>query len=54
MKGIKKVSTMNLRNIRIFLTVLETKSMSKAGRQLFMSQSAVSQTINELEKEYHC
>lgn len=45
---------MNLRNIRIFLTVLETKSMSKAGRQLFMSQSAVSQTINELEKEYHC
>lgn len=45
---------MNLRNIKIFLTVAEAKSMSKAARLLYMSQPAVSQSISELEQEYGC
>ena len=45
---------MNLRNIKIFLTVAEAKNMSKAARILYMSQPAISQSISELEQEYGC
>jgi DNA-binding transcriptional LysR family regulator len=39
----------NLREIKIFATVCKTTSMSEAGRQLYMTQPAVSQTIIDLE-----
>ncbi|MDK2868260.1 MAG: LysR family transcriptional regulator, transcriptional activator of the cysJI operon [Clostridiales bacterium] len=40
---------MNLRHLNIFKTVAEVGSMSRAGKILYMSQPAVSQTIIELE-----
>ncbi|NLB89380.1 MAG: LysR family transcriptional regulator, partial [Syntrophomonadaceae bacterium] len=40
---------MNLRQLEVFIRVAETKSMSKAAQQLYISQPAVSQTIAELE-----
>jgi len=41
----------NLREIKIFTTVCKTTSMSEAGRQLYMTQPAVSQTIIDLEEK---
>ncbi|MFZ5988408.1 MAG: selenium metabolism-associated LysR family transcriptional regulator [Bacillota bacterium] len=41
---------MNLRHLYMFKTVAEEGSMSKAGKILYMSQPAVSQTILELEE----
>ncbi len=43
---------MNSRHLRIFLTVCEAGSMTKAARQLYMTQPSVSQSISELEREY--
>jgi LysR family transcriptional regulator, transcriptional activator of the cysJI operon len=43
---------MDLRHLRIFLTVCETGSMTRAAESLFMTQPSVSQVIAELEKEY--
>ncbi|MDD3920995.1 MAG: LysR family transcriptional regulator [Eubacteriales bacterium] len=43
---------MTLRHFRIFVTVCDTMNMTKAANALFMSQSAVSQSIAELEKYY--
>lgn len=40
------------RQLKIFSAVYETASMTKAGQKLYMSQSAVSQTINEVESSY--
>lgn len=42
---------MNLRSLKVFKTVCESKSMTAAGKKLYMSQPAVSQTITKLEKE---
>ena len=42
---------MNSQNIRIFLAIAEHKSISDAARSLFFSQAAVSQSLNQLEKE---
>lgn len=42
---------MNLRSLKVFKTVCESKSMTAAGEKLYMSQPAVSQTITKLEKE---
>ncbi|MGB9679396.1 MAG: selenium metabolism-associated LysR family transcriptional regulator [Minisyncoccia bacterium] len=42
---------MNLREIKIFLTVCECGSMSDAARKLYMTQPSISQTISELEEE---
>ena len=36
---------------RIFNVVSQNSSISKASRELFMTQSAVSQAISRLEKE---
>lgn len=44
---------MTLRHLRIFIAVAETKSMSEAARQCFITQPTVSQTIHELEEHYH-
>ncbi len=43
---------MTLRHYKIFVTVCDTMNMTSAAEQLFMSQSAVSQAVAELEKHY--
>lgn len=40
---------MNIRHLRIFKTVCEEESITKASEKLFITQPAVSQAINELE-----
>ena len=42
---------MNSQSIRIFLALAEHKSISEAARALYFSQSAVSQSLTQLEKE---
>lgn len=42
----------NLNDLAIFLVACETKNFSQAGRQLNLSQPAISQTINNLEKHF--
>ncbi len=42
----------NLNDSYIFLVACETKNFSQAGRQLHLSQPAISQTINNLEKHF--
>jgi len=43
---------MTLRHLKIFVAVCDCLNMTTAAESLFMSQSAVSQTIAELEKHY--
>jgi len=43
---------LTLRHFRIFVSVCDTMNMTAAAELLFMSQSAVSQAIAELEKYY--
>lgn len=43
---------MTLRHFRVFVAVCDTMNMTAAAQTLFMSQSAVSQSIAELEKHY--
>lgn len=43
---------MTLRHFKIFIAVCDTMNMTSAAKALFMSQSAVSQAIAELEKYY--
>lgn len=43
---------MTLRHYKIFVTVCDTMNMTSAAELLFMSQSAVSQAIAELEGHY--
>jgi len=42
----------NLNDIAVFLVACETKNFSQAGRQLHLSQPAISQTIGNLEKHF--
>jgi DNA-binding transcriptional LysR family regulator len=42
----------NLNDLAIFLVACETKNFSQTGRQLHLSQPAISQTINNLEKHF--
>lgn len=42
---------MELRQLRYFLKVAETLNFSEASRQLFITQSTLSQQINKLEQE---
>lgn len=42
---------MNLHLLRSFLTVVETQSYSRAAQALFVSQSAVSKAVRELEHQ---
>ncbi|HML40801.1 MAG TPA: LysR family transcriptional regulator [Bellilinea sp.] len=44
---------MDIRQLRIFVTVCETSSMTKAAQRLFMAQPSISQAIGELEQEYN-
>jgi len=41
-----------LRHFKIFVTVCDTMNMTEAAKLLFMSQSAVSQAVSELEEYY--
>lgn len=43
---------MTIRLFKIFVAVCETMNMTSAAERLFMSQSAVSQAIAELESQY--
>lgn len=43
---------MTIRLFKIFVAVCETMNMTSASERLFMSQSAVSQAISELERNY--
>ncbi len=43
---------LNLNDLSVFVTAAESKSFSEAGRRLRLSQPAVSQTIEKLEKEF--
>lgn len=43
---------MNFRHLHVFVTVVDSGSMSETARMLYMTQPAVSQTIAELEKEF--
>ncbi|MDR2487306.1 MAG: LysR family transcriptional regulator [Clostridiales Family XIII bacterium] len=44
---------MELRQLRYFLLVAEEKSFVKASRKTFVSQQAISKSIQNLEKELH-
>ena len=44
---------MTIRDIEIFMKVVECGKMSEAAKKLYISHSAVSQTITEIEKEYN-
>jgi DNA-binding transcriptional LysR family regulator len=43
---------LNINDLAVFLVACETKNFSQAGRQLHLSQPAISQTINNLEKHF--
>ena len=43
---------MTIRHYKIFVTVCDTMNMTAAGEKLYLSQSAVSQAIAELESHY--
>ena len=42
---------MNLRQLRYFTQIVESGSLSKASRQLFIAQPALSQQLSKLEDE---
>ncbi|MDR0286589.1 MAG: LysR family transcriptional regulator [Clostridiales bacterium] len=44
---------MTLHNFEIFIAVCETMNMTVAAERMFISQSAISQAVNELEKHYN-
>ena len=43
---------MTIRNLEIFVAIVECGNMSKAADKLWITQSSVSQAISEMEKEY--
>lgn len=48
----KRDGVVTIRHYKIFIAVCDTMNMTSAAERLFMSQSAVSQAIAELEKHY--
>src|SRR5438105_15941744 len=45
---------MNSRQLLAFVTVARTRSFTLAGKELFLSQSAVSHALTALEQELNC
>ena len=45
---------MDLANIEVFLAIARTRSISKAAKTLFVSQSTVSYRLKLLEEELDC
>lgn len=48
----RELSEITIRHLKIFVTVYDERSMTVAGRKLFISQPTVSQAIHELESMY--
>ncbi|MGC6745137.1 LysR family transcriptional regulator [Escherichia coli] len=44
----------SLKQLKVFVTVAQEKSFSRAGERIGLSQSAVSHSVKELEKSYWC
>jgi DNA-binding transcriptional LysR family regulator len=44
---------MNLKQLKVFVTVAEEESITKAAEKLYMAQPAVSQILHDLENEYN-
>ncbi len=44
---------MTIRHLKVFICVCKHQSMTKAARELFIAQPAVSNTIAEIEKNYN-
>lgn len=44
---------MNIRHLKVFISVCQYESMTKAAEALFIAQPAVSNTISEIEKNYN-
>lgn len=44
---------MEIRHLRLVKTVAETKNLTKASQQLFLSQSALSHQLREIESRYN-
>ncbi len=44
---------MTFRHFQIFIAVCDTMNMTAAARKLYMSQSAVSQAVGEMERHYN-
>ena len=44
---------MTLKHLKVFITVCECGSMTKAAKKLFIAQPSVSLTISEIEKYYN-
>lgn len=42
---------METKQLRTFLTIVDTESFTRAGRRLGLSQSAISQQIGALERQ---
>ncbi len=43
---------MTIRSLEIFVKVAECGKMSEVARNMYITQSSVSQAISEIEKEY--
>ncbi len=44
---------LTIRHLKIFITVYDERSMTKAAKKLFMTQPSISQVIKELENYYN-
>ena len=44
---------MTIRHLKVFISVCENNSMTKAAEELFIAQPAVSKTISEIESHYN-
>ncbi len=44
---------MTIRHLKIFVAVAEWENMSRAAKELYISQPSVSQAMRELEEHYH-
>src|SRR5215475_11711035 len=49
-----KLEPLNSRQLLAFVTVARTRSFTVAGKELFLSQSAVSHALTALEEELDC
>lgn len=52
--NVPKIQPINSRQLLAFVTVARTRSFTLAGKELFLSQSAVSHALTALEEELDC